>query len=55
MAAISDLDRGAFESVTKGVHDFNEGELQYHHEVAMEVKDIVRVANYRQQKAINRP
>ncbi|MGA7625912.1 MAG: hypothetical protein WB630_09905 [Candidatus Acidiferrales bacterium] len=52
MAAISDADRSIFEDVTKGVHDFNEDELICLHEVAQEVKVILRDANERQQKAM---
>ncbi|MGA7919420.1 MAG: hypothetical protein WCA38_07080 [Candidatus Acidiferrales bacterium] len=52
MAAISDADRSIFEDVTKGVHDFNEDELICLHEVAQEVKIIMRDANERRQKAM---
>ena len=43
MAAISDVDRSIFEDVTKGIHDFNEDELICLHEVAQEVKVIMRM------------
>ena len=50
MAAISDLDRTAFENVTKGIQDFNEDELARLHNAAEEVKAIVKSATDRQQK-----
>jgi len=50
MAALSDLDRTAFDNLCKGIHDFNEEELARLHEAAEEVKEIVSSANARQQK-----
>jgi hypothetical protein len=52
MAAISDLDRTAFDNLCKGVHDFNEEELARLHEAAEEVKEILKSANVRQQKSM---
>ncbi|MGA7626074.1 MAG: hypothetical protein WCA38_06950 [Candidatus Acidiferrales bacterium] len=52
MATISDIDRSIFENLTKGIHDFNQDELICLHEVAQEVKVIMRDANERQQKAM---
>jgi hypothetical protein len=50
MASISDLDRGAFESACRGVHDFNEEEQVRLHKAAAEVKAVVQSANDRQRK-----
>lgn len=50
MAAITDLDRNAFENLCKGVHDFNEEELVRLHKAAEEVIEVVKSANARQQK-----
>jgi hypothetical protein len=50
MALISDLDRSAFESVCKGVHDFDENEVARLHKAAEEVQAIIQSANDRQQK-----
>jgi hypothetical protein len=52
MAAISDVDRSIFEDVTKGIRDFNEDELICLHEVAQEIKVIMRDADERKQKAM---
>jgi hypothetical protein len=50
MAAISDIDRSAFENLCKGIHDFDEQELARLHEAAEAAREIVKSANARQQK-----
>lgn len=50
MAHIDEPDLSTFESLVKGVHDFNEDELARLHKAAEEVRAAVESANDRQQK-----
>jgi hypothetical protein len=49
VAFISDTDRNQFENLCKGVHDFNEEELERLHEAAEEVKAVLKSATDREQ------
>ena len=52
MAFLPDLDRTSFENLTKGVHDLTDEEIARLHEMANEVKAIVKSAIERQDRAM---
>jgi hypothetical protein len=52
MASIADVDRTVFDNLSKGVHDFDEGELARLHKMAEELKSILQSANQRQEKTM---